>query len=82
MASCVFCQRRARGPFPNGWMKFSVRLSRKRGVGLSRRAIGDGKIWVSCPDCPSAMLRFRDMVVKFAENVEGGVRESYTSRKV
>ena len=82
MANCVFCQKKGLGPFPSKWRKFSMRLSIKRGIGKDRRAVGDGTVWVSCPDCSPAMLRFKDMVVRFAENVEGGVRESYRSRKV
>lgn len=62
----------------------AVKISTKKGKGSEKRAYGGGVNWTSCSSqiCVDAMFRFHDMVLRFANNVEGGVRENLRSRKV
>jgi len=84
MAVCVFCGKKEIGPFPLYWRKMSVKLTAKKNTGSEKRAYGGGVNWVACNTeaCKSAVARFHDMVIRFSNNVEGGVRENLRSRKV
>jgi hypothetical protein len=84
MAVCVFCGKKDIGPFPVNWVKMSVKLTAKKRREGYKRAFGGGVNWVSCHSkaCKEAMERFHDMVMRFANQVEGGVRENLRSRKV
>ncbi len=84
MAVCVFCGKKEIGPFPMQWVKMSIKLTVKKKRGSEKRAFGGGVNWVSCNTrvCKDAMNRYYDLVMRFANNVEGGVRENLRSRKV
>jgi len=64
------------------WRKMSIKLTQKKRKGLEKRAYGGGVNWIACNICKDAVDRFHDMVMRFANNVEGGVRENIRSRKV
>jgi len=83
MAVCVFCGKKEIGPFPLFWAKMSVKLTAKKRRNGEKRAYGGGVNWIACNSerCKEGMMRFHDMVMRFSNNVEGGVRENLRSRK-